>query len=364
MLAFFYKAKGKPVGTVSKRKSGQWVKDKPNHWSLLREHVKAAYGKDNVHSNNKHAKAMQRAAAGLLKHMKKQSDPTDKAEMRRWLHDNFEEPMNLENFAAWRNRVVEAMSRYLAEMGSKPGSQRKAQGKVGERLKDWKSEITERLRSGDIEATDQWVVGQFKKRGKNIAHIIHAARSFAGKSGHTGGAKTGFIGFCRAVLQQFYDHGPDGVQQSTLDTWTKAFKTAMKRSREGYRDTRGGDSVYSLREALTFVNDQPYWRENPKLFEYCVRRTALMHGGHVDMRGITSYMHNAERKYGKKLPKVDYDMRKALGYIGPMTPSDINAEAWTNYFDEGGMLNLPDWLSHKSVDDIRHKFQFLAKYHA
>lgn len=51
------------------------------------------------------------------------------------------------------------------------------------------------------------------------------------------------------------------------------------------------------------------------------------------------------------------------GYAGPMTAEDITIQSWNRYFQEGGELNRPAWLTDNKFKRIKAQYTTLANLH-
>ena len=57
-------------------------------------------------------------------------------------------------------------------------------------------------------------------------------------------------------------------------------------------------------------------------------------------------------------------LKKAYGYIGPMSVADITLASWNEFFREGGSLNQPLHLQTNRLKKIERKYVGLARLHS
>lgn len=290
------KAKKAPVGTRRKRKTGVWIKDKPGHWKMLREHVKVQHSKDEVHPNHSHAKLMQQAAAKIVRHVGKSEGRYSRSIGDKILDNEFKGKHDIGRFGLWKKRVLDAVEKYFKDMSSVYGGESvRNPSNTAQRIKAWREALANSSLELHSQAErDSWVSEQFASRGKKVAHIMYAAREFIGRDTHLSVVPdTGFKGLCKAIITKLYEHGPDGLDKKQIATWEKAFKTVFDR-KEGV--------VVPLAKALGMHGTKAFYKNNPKWFFYCCTRYAMKNDGHVDMSMIESYMKNAMRYHGSKNP--------------------------------------------------------------
>lgn len=73
---------------------------------------------------------------------------------------------------------------------------------------------------------------------------------------------------------------------------------------------------------------------------------------------------NAKEKilFQPRAPRSE-KIKKAMGYIGPMSVADIELASWNEFFREGGSLNQPAWLQTNRLKQIRSNYASLARLH-
>jgi hypothetical protein len=295
------KSKNFLVGTRRKRKSGWWLKDRPKHWQLLRQHVTRQYRSAGVHPNHPHAKAMYSAASRLIRHFAN-SRTGFSEDMASVVLDNHFGHLkdSMRRYGLWKNHTISAVKKYLKEMGAVygEGAARNA-SEISKHIAEWQEKVSAAaLENKSQVEMDDFVARQFASHKKKIAHLIFAARQFVGVDTPLSQTPdTGFKGFCKAIITKFYEHGPAGVSQEQLKVWEKAFETVFKNARD-----HQVNRLIPLAKSLTQAEREPYWREHPKWFVYCCTRLAIKNDGLVDLAAVSSYMKNSMKYHGSKNP--------------------------------------------------------------
>lgn len=64
--------------------------------------------------------------------------------------------------------------------------------------------------------------------------------------------------------------------------------------------------------------------------------------------------------FRRKAPNI----KKAYGYVGPMSVADITLASWNEFFREGGSLNQPMHLQNNRLKQIERQYVRLARLHA
>lgn len=287
------KAKKMPVGTRRKRKTGWWIKDKPGHWKLLREHVKTQHEKDDVHHSHSHAKLMQQAAAKIVRHFGRNRRGYSRTVAEALLDSEYQHT-DISKFAQWKKRTLDGVEKYLKEMGGIYGEGAKPTTKTAQQIQKWQDHLaTASLDLHTQVERDQWVANYFASQRKPIAHVLYAAREFIGRDVHLSQVpREGFKGLCKAIIEKVYEHGPAGLDKEQIKVWEKAFSTVFSNK---------PDNLVPLAKALNKAS-QKQFRNDAKWFVYCCTRYAMKNEGMVDMSAIPSYIKNAKRYHGSKNP--------------------------------------------------------------
>jgi hypothetical protein len=161
-------------------------------------------------------------------------------------------------------------------------------------IKDWALRLRQ-TRSLSQNDRDAWVAEQFRKANKPVGHILYACRQILHDVGLE--RQSGFKGFCQAIIEKCYEHGPAGVEKDSVEIWDKAFKSVLERRPE---------KNVPLDTAESMAHSKPFFRDNLKWYRYCIRRMARKNEGLVNMLDVERYMKNAMNKH-KTPPPVDYD---------------------------------------------------------
>jgi len=323
-MKFLFKAKKFPVGTIRKRKSGRWIKDKPGHWHMLREIVRDRHNLDGVHSNDQSARMMQRAARSLARHLIEHRGEFNAELAHRFLDREYGH-LGYRRFGLWKKRVIEAVNKYIANVRAAytGGAGREPSGVLKD-IQKWKAALTEanaELKT-DVER-DEWVAKQFEHRKRPIRHLLYACREMIGKDTPLSMVPdSGFRGLCKAIIEKAYEHGPSGFSKDELERYTKAFDSVFKKP----ASEEGAEKPIPLARALALAHTKPIFRQHPKWFVYCVTRMAAKNEGHVLMSEIPKYIENARRAHGtKNPPAVDYDdpagMLRSQVRLGLLSPA-------------------------------------------
>jgi hypothetical protein len=313
---YLIKAKRAPVGTIRKRKSGRWIKDRPDHWRLLHEIVSAVHQDDGLHQNHSAAKLMHRAAKDVIRYASKHRNGYSRPLAKRYLEMEYGHHGYM---APWYNATLNSVEKYFKQMQN--AYEGKSTQHSATSIKEWRESLaTASLDLRTDSERDQWVSTQFMAKKKPISHILVAAREFLGGKHMSTVPDTGFIGLCKAIINKVYEHGPSGLSKEQIEIWDKAFRTVL------FKTESGDDSFVPLQKALTKVNSKAFFRQNPKWFVYCAVRYAGKNDGMVNMSHIESYMKNAMKKHGtKNPPRPDYDDKDGLIQsqvrLGMLTPN-------------------------------------------
>lgn len=180
---------------------------------------------------------------------------------------------------------------------------------------------------------DLWVGRQFKSAKKEVYPILKSARAIMGYDvAPETVSDSGFRGLCAAIIMKLYNQGPRGVDKEQIQVWRRAFSTFFKKTGER-------PNLVPLHKALTKVNENHFFRDNPRWFIYCVSRMAGKNNGMVNMNGVESYMRNAMKFHKtKNPPRVDYDDPEGailsqirMGLISPKTAQKRVIKAAADY---------------------------------
>lgn len=314
---YLMKAKRAVVGTIRQRKSGRWLKDKPNHWRLLTEIVADIHDKDGLHGNSDAAKLMHSAARDVVRYSSKHRNGYSRDLAKRFLRQQYGHHGYM---AAWDNATLNAVEKYFRQMQNVyEGGHTEHSAKS---VQEWRAALAKAsldLRSD--QDRDQWVSEQFAKSKKPIGHVLASARAFIGDKHMSVVPDNGFLGLCKAIINKTYEHGPAGLTKDQIKIWDKAFRTVL------FKSETNPENLVPLQKALTRINSKAFFRQNPKWFIYCCTRYAGKNDGVVNMEHIEQYMKNAIKKHGtKNPPRPDYDDKDGVIQsqvrLGMLTPKE------------------------------------------
>ncbi len=298
------KAKKLPIGTVRYWKKGRYIKDRPHHWRMLHEIVQDRHTADAVHGNTDGAKMMQSAARALLKHAVNMRGEFTPEAANKFLVETYGH-LEYDKFGLWKKRVYQSVEKYLRQVHVlAEGGRVRNKTKIFQDVQKWQDDLTAAAKDlKDVAGLDQWVIDHFSSRRKNIAHILYAAREVVGRETPLKLVPNkGFRGFCKAIIEKLYEHGPSGISREEIEKLEKAFSTFFKNA------TSGNSKAMPLEKALTHASSKAFFRQNPKWFVYCCTRQALKNDGQVDLSSIEVYMQRAMKYHGTKNPPApDYD---------------------------------------------------------
>lgn len=304
-MKFLLKAKALPVGTVRRRKSGKFIKDRPGHWKMLKEIVLDKLEGAAVHPNTSEAKTMQSAARQLARHMMgARNVQFSRSLADSYLNEQFGH-LGYRRFGEWKRLTIDSVEKYFKHLTAVyEGDAARNPPESAQELAKWKADLV-RGTQGLLSDTerDEWVAAQFAARKRPVGHILYAARELVGRGTHLSMVPdSGFKGLCKAIIEKCYDHGPAGLSKEQLEVWNKAFNTFFRKVEEG------NANLMPLPKALAQIGTKKFFKENPKWFVYCCTRMAGKNDGIVDLGGIEQYMQRAMKYHKTKTPPpYDYD---------------------------------------------------------
>ena len=293
-------AKKFTIGTIRKWKSGKVIKDAPNHWKILQEITKDKIDTIVEHGNETEAKLAHQAVKKLVMYFKTQGQGT----LEKYLNDNYSDK-GIERFGAWKKAVLSSVEKYFEHVKALQNDANiKEASSTFTAIQKWRRELGDEFELLDTALQrDALVTEKFNKAGKNIAHLLYAAREIIGRDVSLNDVSdSGFKGLCKAVITKIYQDGPKGLSKGQLETFNKAFDQFFKKTADGTA------KYVSLPKALTFVHKKQFFKENPRWFLYCCTRQASKNDGVVDLSTVEDYMKNAMKFHGTdNPPQSDYD---------------------------------------------------------